>query len=161
MTRPTRMPEKSAAVSFPPMANTARPHWKPVMNTWKTTASPSRMTGASQSAGMPKGRHPAGSRLERSKYRPSVMMKAAPRAMPITPRVAMKGGRRTSMIRAALRRPASTPVASPAATLTANGCPDCTNRLPVTTPEIAITAPGERSTPPEMMTMAAPMAAIP
>ena len=111
------MPEKSAAVSLPPRANTARPHWKPFMKAWKTTARATITSGASQSGGIPNGRKPGGSRPETSKKRPSVMMKASPRVMPMTPRVAMKGGRRTSTTSRALVTPASTPTRSPASTL--------------------------------------------
>ena len=81
--------------------------------------------------------------------------------IPMTPSVAMKGGRRTSTTSAELRAPASTPTASPAI--------DARQERPLVQdvevsghhPDSAITAPGARSTPPEMMTMAAPMAAMP
>ena len=54
------------------------------------------------------------------------------------------------------RRPAS-PTDAPAQ----SGQPASTNRYPVTTVVSAMTAPGARSMPPEMMTIAAPIAAMP
>jgi len=56
----------TAAVSFPPMDATARPHWKRVISTWKTSATANITTGASQSIGSPSGCQPGGSRLETS-----------------------------------------------------------------------------------------------
>ena len=89
------------------------------------------------------------------------MMKAAPRAIPITPSVAMNGGSRASTISAALRSPAARPTRSPIATLAPSGQLAVTNRSAITTPVSAMTAPGARSIPPEMITIAAPTAAIP
>ncbi len=62
------MPENSAAVSLPPIENTARPHWKVVISTWKTSARTIMTIGATQSAGRPSGRQPPSRRLETSKY---------------------------------------------------------------------------------------------
>jgi len=89
------------------------------------------------------------------------MMKASPRVIPITPSVAIerrqldqhdeRGADETS------REPHENPDdhgGSQRPAWTRNSCAP-------TTPASAITAPGDRSTPPEMMTMAAPTAAIP
>ena len=119
------------------------------------------MSGATQSAGRPSGRQPPGSMVETSKYCPSVMMNARPREMPITPSVAMKGGSLTSTTSAALRSPAARPTRTPRLMAGPSDQPFTTNSCAPTTPASAITAPGDRSTPPEMMTMAAPTAAIP
>ena len=107
------MPENKAAVSLPPTENTARPHWNAVIRIWKTRASTTITSGAAQSAGSPNGRQPPSRRLDTSKYRPSVMMNASPRVMPITPSVAMNGGSRTITISAALSRPAARPTSTP------------------------------------------------
>ena len=88
-------------------------------------------------------------------------MNATPRAIPITPSVAMNGGSPTRTMSHDETRPAATPVSRPAATLGASGHPLFTNKCPVTTLVNAMTAPGARSIPPEMMTIAAPMAAMP
>ena len=88
-------------------------------------------------------------------------MKATPRVMPITPSVAMKGGSLMLTISTEVTRPEIKPIDTPAARLAASGQSCATNRLPVTTPESAITAPGARSMPPEMITTAAPTAAMP
>ena len=61
------MPEKSAAVSLPPIAKTDRPHWNLVIRIWKTMASTIMTSGATQSAGMPSGRQPPTSSADRSK----------------------------------------------------------------------------------------------
>ena len=118
--------------------------------------------GATQSAGRPNGRQPPSSRLDTSKYCPSVMMNATPRVIPIMPSVAMNGGSLTTTISAALSKPGAE------ADQDADG-----HRRPqrpvrarrraraATTPASAITAPGARSMPPEMMTIAAPIAAMP
>ncbi len=89
------------------------------------------------------------------------MMNAAPRAMPITPSVAMNAGSRTTTTSSAFRTPAASPTASATPALAASGQPRATNRSPATTPVSAMTAPGERSMPPAMITTAAPMAAMP
>ncbi len=89
------------------------------------------------------------------------MMNAAPRVIPMTPSVAMNGGSRASTTSAELRRPAPSPVASPAPIAGPSAQPASTNSPLVTTPASAMTAPGARSMPPEMITIAAPTAAIP
>ena len=88
-------------------------------------------------------------------------MKAVPRAMPITPSVAMNGGKRTMTTRTALNTPQAKPATTPAHALAAKLQCRSTYKLPRTTPASAITAPGDRSIPPEMMTMAAPIDAMP
>jgi hypothetical protein len=81
--------------------------------------------------------------------------------MPIAPSVAMNGGSWTTITSSEITRPDITPTSSPARTLGVSGHPASTKSPPVTTLAKAITAPGERSMPPEMMTIAAPMAAMP
>ena len=85
----------------------------------------------------------------------------APRVMPITPSVAMNGGSLTITISAELIAPAISPIEMPATIAGASPHPASTNKPPHTTPASAITAPGARSIPPEMMTIAAPTAAMP
>ena len=88
-------------------------------------------------------------------------MKAAPRAMPITPSVAMNGGKPTTTTSAALNSPQAVPATNPASALDARLPCEPMNTPPVTTPDSAITAPGDRSMPPAMITIAAPIAAMP
>jgi len=77
--------------------------------------------GATQSAGTPSGLQPPGSLLDTSKYRPSVMMNAIPRVIPMTPSVAMNGGSRTSTIKLELRVPAARPTTRAAAMQAGSG----------------------------------------
>jgi hypothetical protein len=161
LTLPTAMPEYSAAVSLPPTAYTDRPHWNPFMRNWNPMPSAIITAGAIQATGIPMGFHPGGRRPDTSKNRPSVTMNATPRAMPITPRVPMNGGSPTSTTSPAVTAPAMIPTPRPAARLRPSEWPPSTNSFPATTPASAMTAPGERSTPPEMITMAAPTAAMP
>ncbi len=73
----------------------------------------------------------------------------------------MNGGSRTSTTRAALRAPASTPTPRPAMMEAGSDHWLSMNWWPSTTVVSAITAPGARSTPPEMITIDAPTAAMP
>ena len=159
--RPTATPENSAAVSLPPIEKICRPHWKRVISSWNTIASTIMTSGATQSAGSPSGRQPPTSLLETSKYRPSVMMKASPRVMPITPSVAMNGGSLTRTMSAELSAPAPIPTSSAHSMDGARAQPASTNRYAQTTLASAMIDPGARSMPPEMMTTAAPTAAMP
>ena len=111
---------------------------------------------------MPSGCQPGGSLPDTSKKRPSVMMNATPRAMPITPSVAMNGGRPHEHDEGGAHRARQQADGEPGGDARGQRvAARSTNSCPATTPASAITAPGERSTPPEMITMAAPTAAMP
>ena len=73
----------------------------------------------------------------------------------------MNGGSRTAITRTEIKSPVATPTSRPAMMLGGRLQPPSTSRPPVTTLASAITAPGDKSMPPEMMTMAAPIAAMP
>ena len=73
----------------------------------------------------------------------------------------MNGGSCTVITRSEIRSPDTTPTSRPATMLGARLQPPSTSSPPVTTLASAMTAPGERSIPPEMMTIAAPIAAMP
>ena len=73
----------------------------------------------------------------------------------------MKGGSLTATMSPALTSPAARPVSTPMIMAGPSGQPLTMNSCAPTTPASAITAPGARSMPPEMITMAAPTAAIP
>ena len=88
-------------------------------------------------------------------------MNPAPRTIPIVPSVAMNGGSWTAMTSTETNSPVTTPTSRPATMLGGMLQPPSTRRPPVTTLASAMTAPGDRSMPPEMMTIAAPMAAMP
>ena len=158
------MPEKSAAVSLPPTANTARPHWKRVISTWKTSAERDHDDRRRPSRpGCPAAASRASSLLDTSKYRPSVMMNAAPRVMPITPSVAMNGGsshehdqRRRSAARAAAPTSSAGGIAGAERPAALDEELRRRPRPPAPSPRRAT-----RSTPPEMITIAAPTAAMP
>jgi hypothetical protein len=89
------------------------------------------------------------------------MMNATPRVIPMTPSVAMNGGSRTRTIRIELSAPAASPTVNAIAIEMPSGQSAPTNKLPQTTLASAMTEPGDRSMPPEMMTTAAPTAAMP
>ena len=88
-------------------------------------------------------------------------MKPAPRTIPIVPSVAMNGGNWTAMTSTEIKSPVITPTSRPATMLGGMLQPPSTSRPPVTTLASAMTAPGDKSMPPEMITMAAPIAAMP
>jgi hypothetical protein len=73
----------------------------------------------------------------------------------------MNGGRPARTISAALNRPHAAAASIPALALDARLQWPSTNSPPATTPENAMIAPGARSIPPQMITIAAPTAAMP
>src|ERR1700730_17527702 len=103
---------------------------------------------------------------------PRVYHLATPRAVTMTPRVAMNGGMDVQAIRVPLRRPAAAPTASPAATGARTGksvsdgytalpaSEDCA-RLAATIAVTATTEPEDRSMPPLMITWVTPTAMMP
>ncbi len=124
------MPEKSAAVSLPPTANTPRPHWYCVVRIWNSTARTIITIGPSQSIERPATCQLEGSLAERSKKRACVTMNAVPRQMPITPSVAMNAGRPTRTMSHEETRPANAPTRRPAAALAQSGQPASTKQIP-------------------------------
>src|ERR1700730_18570538 len=103
---------------------------------------------------------------------PRVYHLAIPRAVTMTPRVAMNGGMDVQAISVPLRRPAAAPTASPATTGTTTGksvsagytaltaSDDCA-RLAATIAGAATTEPDDRSMPREMITWVTPTAMMP
>jgi hypothetical protein len=73
----------------------------------------------------------------------------------------MNGGNRMPTISQAEASPADRPTARPMAALALSDQSAWTKKYPVTTLVSPMTAPGARSIPPVMITMAAPMAAMP
>src|SRR3569623_2373137 len=97
---------------------------------------------------------------------------AKPRAVTMTPSVAMKGGIDVHAINVPFTRPATAPTASPAATgtrtdrsvsdaYTGDGASEDWARLAATIAVSATTEPEDRSLPPAMMTCVAPTAMMP
>src|SRR5579864_1415381 len=76
------------------------------------------------------------------------------------PKVAMKGGRFILPMRNPLTPPTAPPASKPARRATSGGKPPLWTHLAMTTADRVITEPADRSTPPEMITMQAPIDAI-
>ena len=88
-------------------------------------------------------------------------MNPAPRTIPMAPSVAMNGGSCTAITRSETSRPDSDADEQARGDARRKAPAGLDQSPPVTTLASAMTAPGDRSIPPEMMTIAAPIAAMP